>query len=386
MRVLFVGVGLTHYYNQVLNRLQADLGVEIHNLVALEGRGHVGVGVLETERNVEFAIHRLREVTAGPYYRSFRGLPALIRELLPQVIVAGADYLNAFTLDPFLRVALQQTGARLVIKNIPFRIPGYEESLAAARRSLVARFLLGMRGITYRTPDAYALYLDEGVALYGSYGVPPERIFVIGNSPDTDRLFAARARAAQAAPLLPANPHRLVHLSRLIPWKRVDLIIDALALVRRTLPDAELLVIGNGPERERLEAHAQGLGLAGAVRFVGGIYDPEILGRYLLDSSVYVLGGMGGLSINDAMCFGKPVLCAVGDGTEKRLVRDGYNGFYFESGNARSLADAALRILGDPALCASMGERSTAIIRDEVNIHTVVDGYRRAFAFVRGLH
>jgi glycosyltransferase involved in cell wall biosynthesis len=386
MRVLFAGVGLTHYFNQILNRLQSDLGVEIHNLVASEGKGHVGAGVHESEHGVEFRIHRLRELVIGPYYRSFRGLPALIRKLAPAIVVAGADYLNAFALDPLLRLSLRLADARLIVKDIPFRLPRYQESLAAARagdRSWLRRALLELRRATYQVPDGYALYIDEGVEIYGSYGVPAGKIFVTRNSPDTDRLFAARERAAMAPPLLPPNPHRLVHLSRLVAWKRVDLLIDALALVRERLPDAELLVIGEGPERAPLEAHAQARGLAAQVRFAGGVYEPAMLGRYLLDSAVYVLAGMGGLSINDAMCFGKPVVCSVGDGTEKQLVREGHNGFYFESGNAASLAEAVLRILLDPALCRAMGERSTAIVRDEINVATVIDGYRRAFAYVR---
>jgi glycosyltransferase involved in cell wall biosynthesis len=64
-------------------------------------------------------------------------------------------------------------------------------------------------------------------------------------------------------------------------------------------------------------------------------------------------------------------------------VREGENGLYFEGGSAVSLAQAILRVLEDPALCAAMGERSTRIVRDEINIHTVVEGYRRAFSHAR---
>lgn len=65
-----------------------------------------------------------------------------------------------------------------------------------------------------------------------------------------------------------------------------------------------------------------------SIRFIGAVYDPEKLGAYMNESTVYVLAGMGGLSINDAMTYGMPVLCSVCDGTERDLVIDGKNGFF----------------------------------------------------------
>ncbi|HTP25847.1 MAG TPA: glycosyltransferase, partial [Anaeromyxobacteraceae bacterium] len=233
-RVLFVGIGLTHYYNQVLNRLQTDLGVEIHNVVATRGPGHAGEGVFQTERGVAFQVVRLRELVVPPYYRSFLGLAGAIRSLAPQIVVANADYLNALALDPLLRSALRRSGARLIVKSIPFRLARYEACLATLGKgpmALVRRALLEARAATYRAADAHVNYVDDAVDLYGSYGVPPERIFVTGNSPDTDRLLLARERIAAAPPILVPNDHRLIHVGRLVPWKRVDLLIQALVRV-----------------------------------------------------------------------------------------------------------------------------------------------------------
>jgi len=94
---------------------------------------------------------------------------------------------------------------------------------------------------------------------------------------------------------------------------------------------------------------------------------------------------MGGLSINEAMCYGLPVICSIGDGTEKMLVRDGVNGRYFRDGDEDDLIRKISDLLRDPALREKMGARSTRIIREEVNIHTVIDGYLRAFAWLRRL-
>lgn len=385
MRVLFAGIGLTHYFNQVLNRLQRDLGIEICNVVAAQGPGHAGEGVLQSREGVEFQVAPLEQLSLPFHYSSFKGLPRLLREVRPRIAVVSGELLTAFALDPLLRLSLAQTGCKVILKSIPFQVPGYAQARARSRGSPLRRALLELRALTYRIADAHALYVDEGRAIYQGYGVPAERLFVTRNSPDTDRLFAVRARLEEKD-RLPEPPNRLVHVGRLVQWKRVDLLIEALALLHeRALPGAappRLLVVGEGPERPALERHAAARGVADAVEFAGGVYEPEQLGRLLLGSSVYVLAGMGGLSINDAMCFGLPVVCSVCDGTEKALVREGENGAYFEQGSASSLAAAIANVLSDPLRRRAMGARSSQIIRDEVNIQTVVDGYRRAFAFV----
>ena len=72
------------------------------------------------------------------------------------------------------------------------------------------------------------------------------------------------------------------------------------------------------------------------------------------ESSIYVLAGMGGLSINDAMTYGMPVLCAVCDSTERDLVKEGKNGYFFKDGDADSLADRIREMFESPERCKEM--------------------------------
>jgi glycosyltransferase involved in cell wall biosynthesis len=142
------------------------------------------------------------------------------------------------------------------------------------------------------------------------------------------------------------------------------------------------LVIGTGPQEAALKKRAEILQLQDSVQFIGSVYDAHTLGKYLLSSSIYVLAGMGGLSINDAMCFGLPVICSVCDGTETRLVKEGYNGLYFEEGNEKDLAEKIIYLLNNPQMVKKKGGHSTDIIKNEINIHTVINGYLNAFNYV----
>ena len=96
------------------------------------------------------------------------------------------------------------------------------------------------------------------------------------------------------------------------------------------------------------------------------------------ESSIYVLAGMGGLSINDAMTYGMPVLCAVCDSTERDLVMEGKNGYFFKDGDADSLADRIREMFESPERCKEMGKESERMIREICDIAALV-GYLKAF-------
>lgn len=97
------------------------------------------------------------------------------------------------------------------------------------------------------------------------------------------------------------------------------------------------------------------------------------------ESSIYVLAGMGGLSINDAMTYGMPVLCAVCDSTERDLVMEGKNGYFFKDGDADSLADRIREMFESPERCKEMGKESERMIREKINMETVSERYLKAF-------
>jgi glycosyltransferase involved in cell wall biosynthesis len=164
-----------------------------------------------------------------------------------------------------------------------------------------------------------------------------------------------------------------------VKWKRVDLLLEAVAKVKEQVSDVNLVIVGNGPETEPLKKYAETLHIADRITWTGGIYDYINMGELLLSSELYILAGMGGLSINEAMAFGKPVICSVCDGTEKTLVREGENGLYFENGNSIDLANKIIELFNNPNLMIEMGKRSEQIIRDEINMNTVVANFVNAF-------
>lgn len=401
-KIVFIMVGLPHYFTLVLNKMVAATGHDIILIKPSQKSKTLGSGVKEDTSQVQFKLIELPEYTTWYGKPFFQNLLPTLAEIKPDIVVMSAwPYFLKFVLDPFFYFKFRKLGAKLICRDIPFNVSYFGHSRSyyfsgknqhesgdggANTRSgkSYAAFWLAtlLRRLYLPLADAHINYFDEARQITGSYGVPPEKIFIAANSPDTDILLANYQKALTMSLILPENPHRIIHVGRLVKWKRVDMLIQAVKDLQSEFPRMELVVIGFGPEEESLKELAATLGVAEKINFVGGVYDPLTLGRYLQASAVYVLGGMGGLSINDAMCFAMPVVCSVADGTERRLVREGHNGYYFDNGNQPSLNDALHRLLAAPEKVATFGQNSLKIIKEEINIHSVIREYEEAFEYV----
>ena len=401
MKVLYLANGLPHYFNLVLSKLNSVSGMEVVVVVPKGPGRHIGDGVFQSKIGVGFRVVEMEECKLGGLIDSFRGLSGLLYRERPDVVVFPEYLLKGFFLHPGVALARLRIGAKLVMKSIPFQMPDYPTLLAslsasgADSRSWYSRCLgllgvnwlrrragLELRRVLFRSVDAHVNYVEAGREVFGSYGVASQRIFVTRNSPDTDEMRRAEMTLLGSDDSPVRGRWRILHVGRLVSQKRLDLLLDAFPAVREKFPHAELVVVGDGPERVPFEARAVALGISEAVRFVGAVYDPLELGRQFLSASIFVLPGLGGLSINEAMFYGLAVVCSSGDGTEQFLVREGYNGTFFRQGDSSSLAAAILRLLADQDELVRMGARSRDIIDREVNIGTVVEGYLRAFRYV----
>jgi len=155
------------------------------------------------------------------------------------------------------------------------------------------------------------------------------------------------------------RPVDLVFVGRLVPIKRVDLLLDAVAWVRRTLPGVRVEIVGQGPLRDTLEQQARRLGLASNVRFVGP--QPRVR-DWLTRARVFVLTSDSeglALALIEAMLCGLPVVCSnVGDLPD--LVEDGVNGYLVASRTPEAFAERIVTLLTDPDRAAAFGRAARA--------------------------
>jgi len=214
----------------------------------------------------------------------------------------------------------------------------------------------GIRRQLMRIPDVILLYTEAERSQYILRGFDPKRTFAAQNTIDQAPIHAAMqnwpdSRVSEHLQSQGLVPHGyLLFVSRLTEKTRLDQLLAALKLLSTRGLRLPLVVVGDGPQRYALEAHATREELD--VFFVGAIYDEETLAPYFLGAAALVYPGAIGLSINHSLSYGLPVIVHTNPEhqmPEWTLFRDGVNGIGFEEGDIAGLADACARMISMPA-------------------------------------
>jgi glycosyltransferase involved in cell wall biosynthesis len=193
-----------------------------------------------------------------------------------------------------------------------------------------------------------------------------DRIVVIGNGVDLARFAPAEDRAGRRAGQITVGT-----LANLRPEKGLADFVRAAALVRDRCPNVRFVVWGDGPERRHLEHLVRQLGLHGVVELPGLTATPEEELRRL---DVFVLPSISEACSNgllEAMATGVPVVTTKVGGNA-RLVEDGITGLLVPAGEPRPLANAIIRLIGEPAFASALAARGRDRLRDTFAVDRMV--------------
>ncbi len=152
----------------------------------------------------------------------------------------------------------------------------------------------------------------------------------------------------------------------LVPRKRVDTLLQAFQMLVASTP-AYLVIIGNGPERVRLEKMAINLGILPATKFVGFREDAPAL---LTAFDVFVLPSVreaGAVVLLEAGIAKVPIVAARAGGSPEYL-QEGRSGLLFTPGNAEELADRLRFLLSHPNLAKALAEHHHAFVTQQCTI------------------
>jgi len=244
------------------------------------------------------------------------------------------------------------------------------------RVELLNRLLAPLTDGFIAVARAHAKYLAE------HEGCPPDRVYVVPNGVDVEKFRPRRPSAALRRRLgIGEGTPVAAIVAALRPEKNHELFLNAAALVRRRMPEANFLVVGDGPRRRQLEAFAARLGLDGAVRFLGTRRDvAELLS--LVD--VLVLSShmeANPVSILEAMAGEKPVV-ATRVGSVPETVLDGGSGYLVAAGDADAMAARIGELLSDRQQAAAMGRRGRRHVVEHWSCRQMVEGYQDLIAAI----
>lgn len=171
----------------------------------------------------------------------------------------------------------------------------------------------------------------------------------------------------------------VVSIGNLKPQKNAADFVALAAKVSAAVPEARFLFIGDGPQRNALEAKAFALGLEGRVLFPGWRKDAA---AWLAAADAFVMTSLWeGLprALVEAMKTGLACLCYDADGVTD-ILKDGVNGVVVKAGDVDALAERLTRVLQDDELRARLGRAAGAAIGPEFDIDGMVRSQEALYA------
>jgi glycosyltransferase involved in cell wall biosynthesis len=232
-----------------------------------------------------------------------------------------------------------------------------------------------------RLSDVVVANSEAGRRLLASRGVPSERIQIIRNGVDPDRLQPdpVNVAACRAQLAVPEGGQVVGVLATLTPAKGHDTFLKAAALVGAGRPDTRFAIVGDGPLRASLEDQARSLGLRDRVVFFG--HQPRVadyLGALdVLVSSSWDFEGHSN-SILEAMSLGIPVV-ATDVGGNGELVQDGVTGRLVPVRDHAAIADRVGDLLTDRDGARALAANARTMVERRFGLQRMVTSYEALF-------
>jgi len=235
-----------------------------------------------------------------------------------------------------------------------------------------------------RWTDAVVVNSPAVRDFYVQHGLPAEKFAVIPNAVELPPEKPLCSREELLKELgLPNDTKLLAVIGRLWPQKRIEDAIWAADLLKVIRDDVHLLVIGDGPERDRLLRFRDQVEITDRVHFLGHREDvPRILPHI---DVLWSTSGYEGQSnaILEGMAYGRPIVATDIPGTRDMIV-PGKTGFLFPVGDRAALARLTQQLLENPDLAKAIGRAARQFVAQHFSLEKMVaqfqDLYERLWA------
>lgn len=272
------------------------------------------------------------------HFRVWHGL-WLLKGYWPAVVDRSCDALIILANPNMPASWLMAIVGRLAGKKVLFWAHGWLKPESFFKRKF--------RSLYFRLADHMLVYGERSRKIGISLGYPADRITVVYNSLDFERAKALVAQIESGGEALPkpqdlfAEKDRplIICTARLTRLCRFDLLLHAAANLKNEGRPINVLLVGDGTERQSLGQLARELGVD--AHFHGACYDEQILARLIYFSDLTVSPGKIGLTVIHSLSYGTPAITH-GDLDEQmpevETILPGETGAFFERGNADDLA------------------------------------------------
>ncbi|MCB1737326.1 MAG: glycosyltransferase family 4 protein [Gammaproteobacteria bacterium] len=240
----------------------------------------------------------------------------------------------------------------------------------------------------YRSATRHIITTGEALRqqLHVDNGVPLAQMTSIPTGIDLTRFQPMNKAEARARLGLPADKHYLGILATLRNWKGHTYLLDAFAQLRDAFPDWNLLLVGDGPQRQNLERKAEALGLRQRITMPGNRDDVPI---WLNAMDLFTLPSYGNegvpQGIMQAMACGLSVI-STPVGAIREAVIDNQTGLIVPPQNTEALSQALRTLMRDAALRSHFAQAGLNRARERFGSEVMLDKVEAVYAQVLAEH
>lgn len=284
---------------------------------------------------------------------------------------------HSWTSMPVL-LAGRLLGYRLVtqVDDVPYGrsfaspVPAVVDYPKRAAAMLMGRLAHGVVAVT---PEIKRLLVDE-------FHTPARRVAVLRNGVDIDLFTPLPHEVAIERSGLRVDRRYIVFCGRFQPWVDFELMLEAFALVRRERPDVELILLGDGSERERIEEHVARLGLEESVSITGVVRDRERVRELMCAATLGLVAhradyvshiGVSPTKVAEYLAVGRPVVARDVPGLREALAETGAG--LVVDGHPRAMSGAILELL-EPGRAERLGQIARRVAEERYAWRSVVRG------------
>jgi glycosyltransferase involved in cell wall biosynthesis len=327
-------------------------------------------------RRVPYFPRRFEDLADGAIMANLRAKPPRLLQVLPLLVALQIAALRAaWRLRPDVVHAHWIVPAGLVawvlrrLTGVPYVVTAHGADAYTLRSGIALRL---KRAVLRRAAATLPVSAAIGAELapLGSVGE------AVPMGVDVRRI---RREVGERAP----EAGRVLLIGRLVQKKGVDMLLDAAALV----PDAHVVIAGDGPIAADLVRQADRLGITERVEFLGRCSRAQVMAQLAraavvaLPSQVGAGGDQDGVPVvlGEAMAAGVPVVASALGGLAEHVV-DGKTGRLVTPGSVAELAEALDELLADPARAAELADNASTHLAGSLDLLHVGRRYRDALA------
>jgi len=366
VKIAFITPALMHYRLTFLEKLSK--ANKEYQLVVFYGTKEVEDGKPGFEGDTKFFKKEFKEVMVKLYpfqIEYYKEMYKEVKKVNPNIIIMDG-MAGSITYRRIISWAKRRS-VKVVLWTCGWE-PGRAKGIfLRIKNNLVSSF--------FKKADFFLTYSTNANRYLESFGIDKSMMETCYNGIETDDLIKDSEKIIAGSKLIIekyglSGYLTFLYIGGLIVEKKVDLLIDAFHELRKNCSEIKLLIIGDGPQKSKIEEKLKYYNDQN-IHYLGRIIND--VDKYFSASDCLVLPGIGGLALNQAMFWGKPCIVSKADGTEDDLVIENTTGYRFEENDLESLVSAMVKRINDSQeKIDEMSKNSRDLILNRSNVNYMV--------------